>query len=136
MELAKFIVEPSQDILQQMEQVLKSADNGYWWNEDIWKWDECPIAGAKRGGYIYFHKLPQGSIRTEFKFAIYQKILTKDWSLMTVFTNNNVFNSIFDSLAKVKSNHKSLLDKDYSYWETLYNTHLTQIGVNFTGKYK
>jgi integrase len=136
MELAEFRTQPSQNVLQRMEEVLKSADNGYWWKADIWKWDECPIPGAKKGGYIYFNQPILNSLKTEIKFAIYQKIIIQDWSIKTVFAQHQVFTRIVACLSQTKNQHKSLLEKDYSYWKTIFNTYLTEIGVKIRGKYK
>ncbi len=132
MELSKSTVNWSKDKLAWMEEQLKSANHGYWWR-DTWKPEENPLKPTtaperkSRKLALHFEKIQSISLRTEMKFACYQRFLKGEWSYgylhgETAVAVNKYLSNFFDQHA----NLESLLEKSFSEWEILLRTFLVK----------
>lgn len=135
MEIAAHVVTWSEDKLKWMEQQLKSADNGYWW-QDVWQPKDNPLkaitqVSAKfKPQALHFNKFQSSSLRNEVKFAYYQKCCKGEWGYKTIHCGHPQVSihqlSIFFNQYPLL---KSIIEKSFSEWVILFRTFLTEQGA-------
>ena len=120
--------------------------DGYW-AEDTWNPNENPFQERTelRGVYIYFGGISK-IIKTEIKYACYQKMMTKEWKWITLHQSRATkINYIIDFLKNHENQINSLIDWELERWEEIFKKYLLENQIfsekkskvlNKSGKYK
>ncbi|MUG92598.1 tyrosine-type recombinase/integrase [Scytonema sp. UIC 10036] len=105
----------------EMQEELK----GYW-ADDTWNPNENPLKGSNdiRGVYIYFEGLPN-ILKTEIKYACYQKIITKEWGWVTLHqAKATKINYLIKFLQNCENLVSSIIELEVKQWSELLTSYL------------
>ncbi len=129
--------------LQQPQTRLEDELTGYW-AQDLWAFGECPLVSDDlRDGKIrvgsdkvidFRCSLPK--IKTELKYACWQKLELKEWSPTTLWTQAVEVRLIIAWLSAKAHPAQSLLDKELQHWELSFRSYLAEVGQLKDRSYK
>ncbi len=100
------------------QQVLKSEVKGFW-AENEWNVYKCPLFDGneiKTNCQNVIFKCVSQSINFEIKYACWQKIDKKEWSISSFWIQSVRIKNITEWLDAVASNEVSLITKSLQYW--------------------
>ena len=106
---------------------MQKKIDGYW-ADDIWNPNENPFKDRNdiRGMYIYFNNI-SNIIKTEIKYACYQKMTTKEWKWITLHqAKAKKINYIIGFLSKYDNQINSLVDWQLEIWEKVFQEYLIE----------
>lgn len=119
-------VQWSKEKYKQMEALLQ----GYWL-QDVWSPHENPLRDKSKdctgvGSCLRFTQCPL-QIKTEIKFACYERAKNQEWSMTSLHCNASRINRICEWLGKKHLQSISLVDRPLSEWLLSLKTYLIEI---------
>lgn len=114
--------------LQWMEEQLKAANNGYWW-QDVWSLSDNPLETTQdhspTGQRLYFNEFHSISLRREFKFACFEKFRREEWNLNTLHSYCAYSIHLVAELFNQYPQTRSIIDKPLNEWKSVLQTYVS-----------
>ena len=112
------------------QQDLESRLMGFW-ADDEWHIEDCPLRTEKTP--VSTVKVIQfgcrwRSLNTELKYACWQKVEKKDWSIKTLWQSSTAIRRIADWLSSVSFHTSSLAERSLANWELSLGSYLLEMG--------
>ncbi|MBW4424221.1 MAG: tyrosine-type recombinase/integrase [Nostoc desertorum CM1-VF14] len=108
--------------------VLESEVQGFWMRDE-WDIFECPLSDGNaipsRAKYVIFSCI-SASINTELKYACWQKLENKEWSVNSLWSKKATITNIANWLNTVAPHETSLIVKSLDRWELSLRSYLVK----------
>lgn len=126
-------VQWSEEKYKQMEALLQ----GYWL-QDVWSPHENPLRDKSKdytgvGSCLRFTQCPL-QIKTEIKYACYERAKNQEWSMTSLHFNASKLNRICEWLGEKHLQSNSLVDRPLSEWLLSLRTYLIEIDKYYGNK--
>lgn len=104
---------------QEMELALTS-----YWSKDVWLGSDNPFKDKNRSSLTLNFSHDSHVVRTELKFVIFQKMITREWSWLTVHVNN-VLKSVIEFMELDSLTEDfSIIDLSLDTWVEKYKNYI------------
>jgi integrase len=101
------------------------------WADDEWHIDDCPLRIEKTPvstSKVIRFRCAWRSLNTELKYACWQKVETKNWSIKTLWQSSTAITRIADWLNLAALKTSSLLERSLTNWELSLGSYLLERG--------
>ena len=101
------------------------------WSQDVWSLSRCPLVRAATSGLRKFRfTCVSAGLKTELKYACWQKFERGDWALTASTTGKyaNRVHHLIKWLSTTAPTTQSLLERDSKEWERSFQSYLVSLG--------